>query len=86
MNYTSFIESKRDEIMQAIYNNIDYNMLIKQEVRTHRVCLYVSTSSRSADDCLIYKMLFIKKLRPSLNIQAYSVHAKLTKLCELILN
>ena len=34
-------------------------------------------SSKQANDCLVYEMLFIKERNPSLNTQADSIRAKL---------
>ena len=31
-------------------------------------------------DCLVYEMLFIRSLKPNLNVQADSIHAKVYKL------
>lgn len=35
---------------------------------------------RSKLDCLVYEMLLIKELKPSLNVQSDSIHRRLTKI------
>ncbi|XP_078368996.1 uncharacterized protein LOC144652975 [Oculina patagonica] len=48
----------------------DVNLLKENQFRVLKKC-------RGKFDCLIYEMLFIKKLRPNLNTQADSIRAKL---------
>ncbi len=48
----------------------DVNLLKENQFRVVKKC-------RGKFDCLIYEMLFIKKLRPNLNKQADSIRAKL---------
>ena len=75
-SFTNQIIIKELPITYNIIRTITLYKNIVKKIVYNRVQFHVLTKGSNKFDCLIKEMLFIRKLKPSLNVQADSIRAK----------